>query len=427
MLDRVAAHARIIGASCVVVAVAGGIAARREGVGLGARSAPLAWVNFHDFLGFGPEHPWWPLPVLVVVAVAAIGLLRATGLPSGLFLAGMYVVALAARLGLNTAQFGLDEWTRPLRRPDALRSEYPAAYDHVAGHVRSFIDHFAELVPHLPTHPAGHPVGATLLFYAIDQATGGPTGTALVLSAVGTAAIIPTFLLGAMLFDGRSARLAVVLFALAPQTLIYGTTSYDAAFVPLAAMTVWLLLRRPVPWGALLAAAGMLVSYALALAPAFAVLVAGRREGRQIAVAAAVATGGVLAFLAVAFGYDPLHAVVATHDAYERGIGGQRPYTYWVIGAPAALLIVLGPLLAERLLRGVELGGAAARAVVVCILLAALSSVIEAEGERILQFLTPLAAVAAAPYARSRRWIVAGIALGLLEAYLIELHWDTTF
>jgi hypothetical protein len=135
----------------------------------------------------------------------------------------------------------------------------------------------------------------------------------------------------------------------------------------------------------------------------------------------------VLAFLAVAFGYDPIHAVIATHKAYEHGIGGRRPYWYWVIGAPAAFLIVLGPLLAERLLRGVELGGVAARAVVACVLLAAFSSVIEAEGERILQFLTPLAAVAAAPYTRSRRWLVAGLVLGVLQAYLIELHWDTTF
>jgi hypothetical protein len=126
---------------------------------------------------------------------------------------------------------------------------------------------------------------------------------------------------------------------------------------------------------------------------------------------AAVATAGILAILAVAFGYDPLAAVLATRDAYEHGIGGRRPYLYWVIGAPAAFLIVLGPLLAERLLRGVELGGAAARAVALCVLLSALSGVIEAEGERILQFLTPLAAVAAAPYARSRRWVFVGLAL----------------
>ena len=99
----------------------------------------------------------------------------------------------------------------------------------------------------------------------------------------------------------------------------------------------------------------------------------------------------------------------------------------WVIGGPAAFLIVLGPLLAERLLQGVERGGAAARALAICVLVAAASGVMEAEVERIWQFLVPLAAVAAAPYATARRWVWLGLAAGLLQAYAIELHWDTTF
>ena len=426
-LSAVAGRARPIGAIAVVAAVVGGVILRRTGVDLGAATAPLFWVNFHDKYRFGPAHPWWPAPVLAATLAAAIVLLRARRLPSPLFLVGAFAVALGARLGLNTAQFGRDEWTWPLTRPNSVETEYPAAYHLVAGQVGAFVDHFAELVPHLPIHPSGHPVGATLAFYALDQATGSPAGTAFVLSALGALAVVPTFLLGRSLGDEMSARLAVVLFALAPQTLLYGATSYDGAFVPVTTLAVWLLVTRPAVWGALVLAGAFLLSYALAIVGLFAALVVGRRQGVRIVVATVVTTLAVLAVLALVFGYDPIRAVLATRDAYERGIGGRRPYGYWVIGGPAAFLIVLGPLLAERLLQGVERGGAAARALAICVLVAAASGVMEAEVERIWQFLVPLAAVAAAPYATARRWVWLGLAAGLLQAYAIELHWDTTF
>lgn len=426
-LTAVAARARLIGAGAVVAAVVGGVVLRRAGVDLGAATAPMFWVNFHDKYLFGPMHPWWPLPVLAVALLAAIALLRHLELPGPLFVAGAFAVALGARLGLNTAQFGRDEWTWPLTRSNSVETEYPAAYDIVSGHVLAFIDHFAELVPTLPVHPSGHPVGATLAFYALDQAAGSPQGTAIALSVLGASAVVPTLLLGRSLGGEDAARRAVMLFALAPQTLLYGTTSYDAAFVPLTTLAVWLLVSRRVIWGALVVAAAFLLSYALAVVAVFAALVAGRRGGIRIAVIAAATSVAVLAVLAIGFGYDPVRAVLATRDAYERGIGGRRPFWFWVIAGPAAFLIMLGPLLAERLLRGVERGGAAARALVLCVVLAAATGVIEAEVERIWQFLVPLAAVAAAPYATTRRWVILGLAAGLVQAYLIELRWDTTF
>ncbi len=427
VLGAVAARARPIGAVVVVAAVVGGFLLRRAGVDLGAATAPMFWVNFHDKYRFGPAHPWWPVPVLMAALVVAIALLRARGLSSPLFLLGAFALALGARLGLNTAQFGRDEWTWPLTRPNSVETEYPAAYHLVDGHVRAFIDNFAELVPELPIHPSGHPVGATLAFYALDQATGSPAGTAFVLSALGALAIVPTFLLGRSLGDDTAARLAVVLFALAPQTLLYGATSYDAAFVPITTLAVWLLVTRTAIWGALVLGTAFLLSYALAVVGLFAALVVTRRQRTRIVVVTVATTLAILASLVVAFGYDPAGAVLATRDAYERGIGGRRPYWYWVIGGPAAFLIVLGPLLAERLLHGIERGGPAARALATCVLVAAATGVIEAEVERIWQFLVPLAAVAAAPYATARRWVWLGLAAGLLQAYAIEMHWDTTF
>lgn len=421
-------HARVIGGSLVLIAIAGGAALRHGGVDLGAATAPMFWVRFADhYRGLPLAHPWWPVAPLLVAFGAALLLLRARRLPAVAYLAGVFGVAVLARFGLNTAQFGRAEWSWPLRRPNSLVTEYPAAYGHVRGHVTGFVDHFAELVPHLPAHPSGHPAGTTLAFYALDQATGDVTATAVVLSLVGAAAVVPTYLLGRLLDDERSGRVAAVLLALAPQTLLYGTTSYDAAFVPIAALAAWLLLRRSVAAGAALAAVAFLLSYALALVPLFATLAAPRRERRRIAVACAIAVLAVLALLALTLGYDPVGAVLATRDAYEGGIGGRRPYAYWVIGGPAAFLIALGPLVAERFLRGIERRERAAVALAACVVAAALSGVIEAEAERILQFLAPMAAAAAAIQLRSRRWLVAGLALGLGEAYVIELVWDTTF
>ena len=426
-LGIVARRARLIGAAGVLAAVVGGILLRRAGVDLGAATAPLFWVEFRVHYGFGPAHPWWPLPVVVAAFVAAVGLLRASGLAAPWFVGGAFVLTLATRLGLNTAQFGRDEWTWPLVRPGAVEGDYPRSFPLVAGHVTAFLDHFAELVPTLPIHPSGHPAGATIAAYALDQATGSTARTAFLLAVLGASAVVPTYLLGRSQADERAARLGVILFGLAPQTLLYGATSYDAAFVPLTTTAVWLLLGRRVIWGALILACSFLLSYALAIAGLFAALTAGGRRGVRIAVTAAVAAVGVLVFLALAFGYDPVHAVLATRDQYERGIGGHRPHWYWLIGGPAAFLIVLGPLLAERLLFAVERGGRAARALAVCVVVGAATGVMEAEVERIWQFLGPLAAVAAAPYVTGRRWLWAGIAAGLLEAYLIELRWDTTF
>jgi hypothetical protein len=424
LTGAVADRARLIGAGLVLVAVVAGALLRHADVDLGAATAPMFWVRFAEhYRGLAPAPPWWPLAPLLM----ALLLLRAHGLPAAVFLTGAFAVALLARLGLNTAQFGRDEWSWPLRRPNSLVTEYPAAYARVDGHVTAFIDRFAELVPTLPVHPSGHPVGATLAFYEVDRATGGATHTALLLSVLGAVAVVPTYLLGRLLADDRSGRIAAVLFALAPQTLLYGTTSYDAAFVPIAALVAWLLLRRSLVLGAVLAAAAFLLSYALALVPVFAILAARRRERWRIALACAAAVAALLALLALALGYDPIGAVRATHDAYERGIGGRRPYAYWVVGGPAAFLVVLGPLVAERALRGVELRERAAVALTACVALAAVSGVIEAEVERILQFLTPMAAAAAAVQVRSRRWLVAGLALGVAEACVIELLWDTTF
>lgn len=405
------------------MALVAGIVARHRDLDLGAATAPLFWSR----LPAPASHPWWPLPSLVVALTFGLWLLEGRELSRRAFLAGAFVLALGARMGLAVAQHGVSEWTYPLVRPGARTTEYPAAYSVVRVDPLGFVDHFAELVALLPVHSSGHPVGATLAFWGLDRLAGGSGGSAAALLMIGAAAVAPVLWLGRALHDETIARRAVVLFALAPVTLIYGATSYDAAFATVGAVCAWLLVTRHTLFGAVAAAAAFLLSYALALVPLWAVLTLARRGGFRAAVACTIAALASLAALWLVLGYDPIGAVRATHAAYERGVGGRRPQWYWILGGPAAFLIVLGPLLAERLLRAAERASAGARALIACLVLGVVSGVMEAEVERIWQFAVPLAAVSAAPLLRSRRWLVAGLALGLAEAYLIELRWDTSF
>lgn len=415
--------ARASGAAIVVVALAAGVVARQRDVDLGAATAPLFWSG----LSIPASHPWWPLPSLVLALALGLWLTDHQELSRRAFLAGAFVLALGARMGLAVAQHGVAEWSYPLVRSGARSTEYPAAYPTVRLDPLGFIDHFAELVPVLPVHPSGHPVGATLAFWGLDRLAGGSGGSAAALLVIGAAAVAPVLWLGRALHDEVVARRAVVIFALAPVTLIYGATSYDAAFATVGATCAWLLVTRRTLSGAVAAAAAFLLSYALALVPLWAALTLARRGGVRVAVACMIAALTTLAALWLVLGYDPIGAVRATHAAYERGIGGRRPQWYWILGGPAAFLIVLGPLLGERLLCAAERAISGARALIACLLLGVVSGVMEAEVERIWQFAVPLAAVSAAPLLRSRRWLVVGLALGLAEAYLIELRWDTTF
>jgi hypothetical protein len=374
------------------------------------------------------DGPWGPVLPVGLAVVGAIALLHAGPRVGGrLFPAAAFGVALVARAGLATTQHGIDEWWWPFTRPGGRETEYQAAFDLVDRDPLGFIDHFAEQVAGLPVHPSGHPVGATLAARGLQAVGGGVEGYAVLLLVLGAATAWPLYWLGRRLCAEDAARRAVLLWAFAPTTLIYGATSFDAVLVLVATATALALVGGRMVVGGLLAALAFLLSYALALSPLWAALTLARRGGMRAAVAAAIGALAVLAVLAVTLGYDPIGAVRGTHEAYERGIGGTgRPFWYWVVAGPAVFLVGLGPVLAERFLRGVELDIPGARAAAACIVLGALSGVMEAEVERIWQFMIPFAAVAAAPLA-SRRAVTWAIAVGVAMAYVVELRWDTTF
>jgi hypothetical protein len=417
--------ARIAGLLIVSVALVVGVWARRSDLYLGAKTAPLFWVEYRDTF---PPRWWWPIAPLLVAMIGALVVLRlGERVGQRLFPILAFGIALVARAGLATTHFGRAEWWWPFDRPGGRASEYPSAFGVVNGHPLAFLDHFAELVPHLPIHPSGHPAGATLLSLVLYRAGGGVEGYAEIVMALSAATAWPAYWAGRRLVGDQAARFGVLVWAFAPVTLIYGATSFDGLFGFVALLVVAAFASERLWLGAVGSAVLFFLSYALALVPLYAALTA-RPRRRAVTIAAVSAAAGLVSVVALylLFGYDTLGAVRATQDAYQRGIGGRRPFWYWCFGGMAAFLICLGPVLAERFLRGIERGTPGARALAICCLAAAASGVMEAEVERIWQFAVPLAAIAAAPVLTRRR-VELAIVLGVLMAYAIELRWDTTF
>jgi len=415
--------ARAIGLVACVAAVAVGVWEDAGGPYTGVETPPF----FLTLLEAATRTWWWPIGPLAACVLVAWRLVDAgSRVGARTFAAWAFALALVSRVVLALGDRGIDGLWRPFERDGGRRNDYVAAFPLVSDDPARFVDRFAELVPTLPVHPSGHPAGGTLLAWGIARPVGEPEGLALAVIFLGALTALPVFVLARRLLDERPARLAVLLWALAPSTLLYGATSLDAVFALLSACAVALLVAGRIAPGALVAGGVFLCSYASPLAVVWVAIVRGPRGGARIALACCVAALGLLAVAWLALGYDPVGAVRATREAYERGIGGDRPWWYWSFASPAAFLLALGPLLAERFLLGVERATAGARALAACLLLGALSGVMEAEVERIWQFAIPFAAIAAAPLLGTRHARLL-LAAGVVQAIVVQALYDTTF
>jgi hypothetical protein len=152
------------------------------------------------------------------------------------------------------------------------------------------------------------------------------------------------------------------------------------------------------------------------------------------------------AAVAVAFtaaGFDWLRAYGLLHTRYYQGVGGQRPYAYWIFGDLGTVVAASGLAAAAGLRRtpaatpgGVRAwragaGGHRTAAALLpygflaALLAADLSGMSKAETERIwLPFTLWLPAVAAFLPRRDRRWWLAAQAVAaLLLNHLLTLDW----
>jgi hypothetical protein len=420
----------LLGAAALAVGwTAVGLLVERSGRVLGTATPPFV-------MGWLPRVDGW-----VVVAVAALGGLVAGGpallrLPGKAYIVAVTLAALATALAVNAARTGPHGWdaifdTGP-RGSFEAKNEYLPGLPALSYGSRFFLDRFAELVPALPVNVAGHPPGL-LLFAHLTTLTTPARFAALCIGAAAACAPL-TYALGRGLGqDERTARTAGLLAVAAPGLLLFGTTSADAVYAALGVAAAALLVRPS--WGARGAGAVVLAlaafcSWALLAAGAFAVLVAWQREGWRVAarLAGLCALPFLVfnAWLAAAYGYDPIGTLRATEAVYRHSLAQIRPYWFWVLGSPIAWAVCAGLPLSGGWLVAARRRDPGAVALAAVVAIASVLAFTKAETERIWLPFVPLGCAAAAtaiPPRRLRAVLVLLAAQTLLTQLLFETVW----
>jgi methylthioxylose transferase len=380
--------------------------------------------------------------VLVVVAVAcfAAAVALASRLVSarpGVFAGGVFALTLVLRLALAASGggqggAGVAAWWKvfdPVRSYEAP-NEYLPALGALHWGPRFFLDRFAETVPALPVHAAGHPPGMLLVLHALGIDS--PGGMAALCIGVGALGVPLTYLLGRQVLDEPRARLATLLLAFAPGALVFGATSADAVYLTLGLLAAWPLAARG--WlaraaGAAALALASLFAWSVLAVGAWAALLAWRREGLRAAVALCALCGAALAaFYAALYGatgFDPIGTLRATEDVYRAGVASVRPYWYWLLGSPAAFLIVLGLPISWYALRALAARRTLAVPIFAVLAFAAVMGFTKAETERIWLFLAPFVCLAAAAGPAAKVPLRPLLAALAIQALVWELVFDT--
>jgi hypothetical protein len=421
----------LLGAAALAAAwTAVGLLVERSGRVLGTAMPPfvMGWLPKADVL--------WAL-----VAAAALGGLVVAGPallsgPRNTYIIAVTASALGCALAVNAARTGTRGWdaifdTGPHGSFEA-KNEYLPGLPALSYGSRFFLDRFAELVPALPVNVAGHPPGLLLFAHLTTLTT--PARFAALCMASAAACAPLTYTLGRGLGqDERTARSAGLLAAAAPGLLLFGTTSADAVYAALGVAAAALLVRPS--WtargaGAVVLAIAALCSWALLAAGAFAVLVAWPRDGwrhaARLAVVCAIPFLALNAWLAAAYGYDPIAALRATNGVYRHSLAEVRPYWFWVLGSPIAWMVCAGLPLSGGWLIAARRRDPGAFALAAVVAIASVLAFTKAETERIWLPFVPLACAAAAtvvPPRRLRAVLLALAAQALLTQLLFETVW----
>jgi hypothetical protein len=347
------------------------------------------------------------------------------------FVVGTFALTLVLRLALAAGGegTGIAAWWQVFdaRRSWEAPNEYLPALGALHWGPRVFLDRFAEVVPALPVHAAGHPPGLLLTLYAFGISS--PGGMAALCIGFGALSVPLTYPLGRRLLDERRARVATLLLAFAPGALMFSVTSADAVYLTLGLLAAWPLVAASWRWralGAAVLAAVSLFAWSLLAVGAWAAVVAWRRDGLRAATALGLLCGvalvGFYAALYAVSGFDPIGTLQATEEVYRRGIASIRPYWYWLLGSPAAFLLVLGLPILWYALRALAARRTVAVAIFAVLAVAAVMGFTKAETERIWLFLAPFVCLAAAAAPLRLRPVLAALAV---QAVAYELVVDT--
>ncbi|MGW2746873.1 hypothetical protein [Streptomyces sp. NPDC001450] len=407
----------------------------------------ILFVHWPPVLAEWDPHvgPGTPAAVVLAAAGVAYGPALAARLPWRALLVTAWGSAMAWILSLAL----VDGWQQGVAVRLTTREEYLRVigrFHDIPATLRDFTHHIVSGTPApWPAHVAGHPPGATLTFVLLDRIGlrgGGWAGMWCV--TVGATACVAVLVAVRALADETLARRAAPFLVLAPAAVWLGTSA-DAYFAAVAAWSVALLAlavtRRTLPWAA---ASGLLLgltcylSYGLTLFAlvAAAVLLLGRdgvRERPALLLAYLAGLAVVpLAFTLAGFNWWTAYHLLVTR--YYQGVGGKRPYGYWVWANLACTVLITGLATAAGLRRTAtalthRTDHAAVRlavlvsAALLALLVADLSGMSKAETERIWLPFAMWLLPACAYLPRPRAWLTAQAVLALLLNHLLLTGW----
>ncbi|MFD4604512.1 hypothetical protein ACFWPQ_41665 [Streptomyces sp. NPDC058464] len=391
--------------------------------------------------------PGTPAALLVAAAVVAYGPNLALRLPWR----GLLGAAWGACLAWTWALALVDGWQRGVAGRLTAHNEYLTVigrFHDIPATLRDFTHHIVSGTPApWPAHIAGHPPAATLTFVLLDRiGLGGGGWAGAWCITVGSTACVAVLVAVRALADERLARRAAPFLVMAPAAVWVGASA-DGYFAAVAAWAVALLALavtgRSVAWAA---GAGLLygltcyLSYGLTLFALIgaAVLVLGRHRvgARPVVLALLVAGAAVVPLVFTFAGFDWWQGYRLLVTRYYQGVGGTRPYGYWVWANLACTVVITGPATVAGLRRAgavlihrrsaptarTRLAFLAGTALL-ALLIADLSGMSKAETERIwlpfAMWLLPVCALLPRP----RAWLTAQAALGLLLNHLLFTGW----
>ncbi len=383
---------------------------------------------------FAAFDPRLSLRILLALAVAVAVVLWGPRLAARLSWRRLLVWSMLAAL-LWAAALAFADGPSALVRPLLSRFDYLHALPLRSSPAEALSSFTMELARY-PIHVQGHPPGLILALHFLGRiGLARPEVVAGMMIAAG-AMTVPAALVAVREVAGEDrARDSALFLALAPAA-IWIATSADALFAGVSAWAVALVVvatgRRDAKGDALALAGGvlfgaaLLLSYGVALLAALPLVVAvARRRVRPLLVAAVGALAVLGAFAAAGFWW--LDGLGATRLRYLAGVGGRRPYSYFLIGNLAAFGLCVGPAAAVGLSRlrdrGVWLLAGGALAVVAA---ADLSGLSKGEVERIWLPFVPwvLIGTCALGAAKARRaWLALQAAVALSLQILVVSPW----
>ena len=326
---------------------------------------------------------------------------------------------------------GSEALTEPLLRNQYLNSIYQV------GNLHTYLRTFTERLPGYNIHTKGHPPGFVVLLWAMHHlGLQGVRWEVALIFAGGAAAVVAVMVAIRDVAGEAVARRTAAFLVLTPAAIAW--TSGDPFFAGVGAWAVTLVILSTARSGrrrdALAVAGGVLFAWAaflsygllpLALIPV--VIAVWRRTPRPLVIA-----GGVMAVVTLAVwgatGFAVWEGLAATRVQYFHGVGGRRPYNYFLLGNLAAFALAIGPATVVALARirqrpMVILVGAA----VAVVIFSDVSGMSKAEVERIWLPFVPWVMAAGAVLMTTRwmtrRWLAVQVGSALLVAVAIRAPW----